>query len=127
MRQFLGGTPETARAAYESASAINFVSRGSPPTLLLHGRNDVRVRVDQAQRMAEALRREGKPVRLVLIPEMGHSTGYWAHHLLVLRETEAFLAECLGGRAARFDPLEWAARLSGRLPLFAAAEESGGR
>ena len=57
-------------------------------------------------------------MQYVTVPEMGHSMGYWAHHLRVLRATETFLADCLGGRAARFDPLEWAARLSGRLPLF---------
>ena len=36
MRQFLGGTPETAREAYDSASAYLHVGRGCPPTLLLH-------------------------------------------------------------------------------------------
>ena len=105
------------RARMEAASPINWAHRIERPLLILHGRNDVRVRIEQSERMADALRRAGKPVRFVRIPEMGHSTGYWAHHLLVLREAEAFLADCLGGRAARFDLLEWAARLTGRLPL----------
>ncbi len=76
------------------------------PALIVHGTNDVRVRVDQAQRMVEALRRAGKPVEYVEIPDMGHGIGWWVHRLKVLRKTEDFLHRCLGGRASRFDPFD---------------------
>jgi dipeptidyl aminopeptidase/acylaminoacyl peptidase len=106
------------RARMEKISPLNWADRIERPVLIVQGENDVRVRPEQSARMVEALRRRGRQVEYVTIPEMGHSMGYWAHHLRVLRATETFLSDCLGGRAARFDPLEWAARLSGRLPLF---------
>lgn len=40
MRQYLGGPPATAQAAYDSASALNHVTADAPPTLQLHGRLD---------------------------------------------------------------------------------------
>jgi dipeptidyl aminopeptidase/acylaminoacyl peptidase len=114
------GDPAVAvdRARMEKVSPLNWADRIERPVLIVQGANDVRVRPEQSARMVEALRSRGRPVQYVTVPEMGHSMGYWAHHLRVLRATETFLADCLGGRAARFDPLEWAARLSGRLPLF---------
>jgi len=73
------------------------------PVLIVHGARDVRVRIDQAERMVQALERAGKPVEYLRVPEMGHFMGYWAHRLAVLRKTEDFLQRCLGGRASRFD------------------------
>jgi dipeptidyl aminopeptidase/acylaminoacyl peptidase len=64
------------------------------------------VRVDQAERMVQALRQAGKPVEYLKVREMGHSMGYWAHRFEVLRTTEAFLQRCLGGRASRFDTFD---------------------
>jgi acetyl esterase/lipase len=66
----------------------------------------VRVRPAQSERMVEALRAAGKPVSHRVIAEMGHSPGYWAHHLTVLRDTEAHLRTCLGGRANRIEAFE---------------------
>ena len=66
----------------------------------------MRVRSDQAERMVEALRRAGKPVEYLFIPEMGHGMGYWAHRLEMLRRTETFLRGCIGGRASRIDPFD---------------------
>jgi dipeptidyl aminopeptidase/acylaminoacyl peptidase len=106
------------RERMDKASPLNSAERIERPVLIVQGESDVRVRAEQSARMVEALRSQGRPVEYVTVPEMGHSMGYWAHHLRVLRATETFLADCLGGRAARFDLLEWAARLSGRLPLF---------
>jgi acetyl esterase/lipase len=76
MRQFLGGTPETARAAYESASAINFVSRGSPPTLLLHGRNDALAWHRHSERLAARLGEHGVPHVYVELPWATHGFDY---------------------------------------------------
>ncbi|MCC7082068.1 MAG: S9 family peptidase [Burkholderiales bacterium] len=106
------------RERMRRTSPLALADRIEHPVLIVQGKNDVRVRAEQSVRMVEALRSRGRRVQYVAIPEMGHSLGYWAHHLRVLRAAETFLADCLGGRAARFDALEWAARLSGRLPLF---------
>jgi dipeptidyl aminopeptidase/acylaminoacyl peptidase len=101
-----------------AVSPINLAARIERPLLIMQGAADVRVPAEQSRAMVQRLREQGKPVQYVELPDMGHSTGYWAHHLAVLRHTERFLAQCLGGRAARFDALEWIARLSGRLPLW---------
>jgi dipeptidyl aminopeptidase/acylaminoacyl peptidase len=105
------------RERMQNVSPINLAERFERPVLIIQGEKDVRVPAEQSRTMVDRLRQHGKSVEYVAVADMGHSTGYWAHHLLVLRETERFLASCLGGRAARFDTMEWAARLSGRLPL----------
>ncbi len=76
------------------------------PVLIIHGAQDVRVRIDQAQRMVDALRQAGKPVEYLPIADMGHGMGWWVHRLAILRQTEDFFQRCLGGRASRFDPFD---------------------
>jgi len=105
------------RERMQSVSPLHLADRIEQPLLVIQGEKDVRVPVEQSRDMVERLRQNGKHVEYVVVEEMGHATGYWAHHLLVLRESERFLASCLGGRAARFDPMEWVARLTGRLPV----------
>ena len=50
LRQYLGGDPDTAQENYKSASAINFIGKTTPPTLLLHGARDPLVWVEQSIR-----------------------------------------------------------------------------
>ncbi len=87
-------------------SPLEHAYKAQRPALIVHGGRDVRVRIDQAERMVEALKRAGKPVEYLPIPEMSHGMGYWVHRLAVLRRTEEFLRRCLGGRASRFDAYE---------------------
>lgn len=102
------GNPANAddRAAMTRQSPLTHAQRLERPVLIITGGRDVRVRPDQSERMVAALRAAGKPVRHRVIAEMGHSPGYWAHHLTVLRETEAHLRACLGGRANRIEAFE---------------------
>ncbi len=96
------------RAEMTRRSPLHQAGAFERPVLLIHGQRDVRVRIDQAERMANALRSAGKHVSLVRIPDMGHNPGWWAHQYRILRETEQFLAPCLGGPARNFewtDPL----------------------
>jgi acetyl esterase/lipase len=74
LRKFLGGTPETAAAAYNSASGILLVGPGSPPTLLVHGTIDTLVWHKQSERLASRLQEAGVPHVLVSLP--------WATHAL---------------------------------------------
>lgn len=114
------GDPAVAadRERMQAVSPLGLAERIERPVLIMQGATDVRVPPEQSRAMVARLRELGRPVRYVELPDMGHSLGYWAHHLAVLRHTEEFLSDCLGGRAARFDALEWVARLSGRLPLW---------
>ena len=105
------------RAEMTRRSPLTHAAKLERPVLILHGDRDVRVRIDQSQRMADALVKAGKPVRFVAIRKMGHNPSWWAHQYQVMRETETFLQGCLGGRAVRFDwfdPLVWVwTRVSG--------------
>jgi acetyl esterase/lipase len=61
MRQYLGGTPDAARSAYESASAFSMFSAATPPTLLLHGVNDSLVWYRHSLRLDHRLAAAGIP------------------------------------------------------------------
>lgn len=76
MRQFLGGTPESARANYESASAIFHVNRHTPPTLLLHGTNDAVVWYRHSVRLDARLAVHGVPRAFVHLPWATHAFDY---------------------------------------------------
>jgi dipeptidyl aminopeptidase/acylaminoacyl peptidase len=84
-------------------SPLTYANNMRRPLLIVQGAKDVRVRIDQAERMVQALERAGKPVEYLAIPDMGHGSGWWVHRLKILRRTEDFLHRCLGGRAGRFD------------------------
>jgi acetyl esterase/lipase len=76
LRRFLGGTPETARQAYDSASAILLVGAHSPPTLLVHGTIDTLVWNRQSERLAARLTEAGVPNMLVSMPWATHALEY---------------------------------------------------
>jgi acetyl esterase/lipase len=59
LKQYLGGTPETAKRAYDSASAYGLISKRTVPMLLIHGANDELVWHKQSQRLAERLKQNG--------------------------------------------------------------------
>jgi dipeptidyl aminopeptidase/acylaminoacyl peptidase len=87
-------------------SPLAYAQNVERPVLIVHGAKDVRVRIDQSERMVEALRRAGKPVEYLALEDSGHGMGWWVHRLVLLRKTENFLQRCLGGRASRFDPFD---------------------
>jgi acetyl esterase/lipase len=70
---FLGGSPETARAAYRSASGAMLVTPRAPPTLILHGGLDINVFPEQAELLDRKLAAAGVPHALVLLPWAGHA------------------------------------------------------
>lgn len=99
------GNPED-REEMTRRSPLTHAQAMQRPVLIVHGAKDVRVRIDQAERMVDALRRAGKPVEYLAIEDMGHGMGWWVHRLAVMRRTEDFLQRCIGGRASRFDPFD---------------------
>jgi dipeptidyl aminopeptidase/acylaminoacyl peptidase len=91
------------RAAMNAKSPLYRADQVQGPMLLAHGGRDVRVKLDQSQRMADALTKAGKTVELVVYPKAGHGLYRWPDNLSFYRKTEDFLAQCLGGRSAGFD------------------------
>ena len=74
---YLGGPPSAVPEAYRLASPIAWVDRPLPPTLLVHGTGDRLVSVENARRLARALRDAGRPVEVLEIPLADH--GFDAH------------------------------------------------
>ncbi|MGC4071926.1 MAG: alpha/beta hydrolase [Nibricoccus sp.] len=73
IRQLTGGTPESARENFVSASPYLHAKRGVPPTLLMHGVIDSLVWRRQSERLAEKLQGEGVPCVLIELPWAVHA------------------------------------------------------
>ena len=78
-----------------ATSPLEQAARIKAPLLLAHGGRDRRVPVENAERMLEALRRNGKTVDWVLYPEEGHGFFFVANRVDYYRKVEAFLAKHL--------------------------------
>jgi acetyl esterase/lipase len=70
---FLGGNPQNASAAYDSASGALLVNADAPPTLILQGELDVNVFHEQSALLAERLSDARVPHALVSLPWAAHS------------------------------------------------------
>jgi acetyl esterase/lipase len=73
LKRFLGGTPDTATDAYDSASAAILAHPGAPPTLLLHGRLDINVFPREADLLAHKLHAAKVPHAVVTLPWAAHA------------------------------------------------------
>ena len=69
----MGGSPTRVEQAYFDASPINFVSAGSPPTLLIHGLLDEQVPADQSARLDDRLQQAGVKHLYVKLPWATHA------------------------------------------------------
>ena len=76
LRQFLGGTPDEAAKNYESASGFQLAKDTSPPTLLIHGRQDELVWVRQSERLDAQLESVGAKHFFVQLPWATHGFDY---------------------------------------------------
>jgi len=56
-----------------AASPLTYLSRDTPPILILHGDADDVVNVDQSRRFEAAMKKAGAPGELVVLPGVGHS------------------------------------------------------
>lgn len=70
------------------------------PVLLIHGRSDYIVRVEQSETMRDALRRAGKNVQYVDFEDEGHYWGNWqpANRQRMLEEIDRFIGQHIGAR-----------------------------
>ncbi|MDZ4782196.1 MAG: alpha/beta hydrolase [Planctomycetia bacterium] len=69
---FLGGNPESASAAFDSASGALHVNADAPPTLILQGELDVNVFHEQSELLANRLSDARVPHALVSLPWAAH-------------------------------------------------------
>ncbi len=76
LEDFLGGTYTKSPQIYAAGSPINFVTAQAPPTLLLHGQNDVLVAYEHSIRLQEKLAQKGVPHFLLTLPWATHGFDY---------------------------------------------------
>jgi len=76
---------------FRAVSPLHFASSFSIPALIMHGKKDRRVPVDQSRLMAGRLERAGKTFTYIEQPEGDHNFSREADRLQFLRELEAFL------------------------------------
>jgi dipeptidyl aminopeptidase/acylaminoacyl peptidase len=69
------------------------------PLMVVHGKNDPRVNIQESNQIVAALRDNGKPVEYLVGPNAGHS---YAQHSAM----ESFLAKYLGGRSQEDVPAD---------------------
>jgi acetyl esterase/lipase len=73
---FLGGTPATHAEAYAAASPITYASKTRVPTLLVHGKTDELVSVENARRLAARMLAARHPATVVEMPWATHGCDY---------------------------------------------------
>jgi acetyl esterase/lipase len=78
---------------FASVSPLRFPEQFSTPILIMHGKNDLRVPVEQSRKMAAKLSEAGKDVRYVEQPLGDHHLSRQGDRLQFLQEIEAFLAK----------------------------------
>jgi dipeptidyl aminopeptidase/acylaminoacyl peptidase len=85
----------TSRAKLVEASPRLRAGAIKAPILLIHGDKDTIVRVEQSERMAEALAKAGKPHELTVIADESHYFTRGANRTRMLEAIEAFLSKNL--------------------------------
>ena len=89
---------EEGRAFLAERSPLTHVDRISKPLLIGQGANDPRVKQAESEQIVQEMQDKNIPVTYVLYPDEGHGFARPENNLSFFAVTEAFLAECLGGR-----------------------------
>ncbi len=90
------------KAFLESRSPLSKVDAIKKPLLIGQGANDPRVKQSESDQIVTAMEQKKIPVTYVLFPDEGHGFARPENRLAFNAVTEAFLKECLGGRAEAF-------------------------
>lgn len=72
MKRVIGGSPNSAPEEYRERTALFHVDRIEAPFLLIHGRMDENVSLEQSIMLEEALKEAGKPVETWYFAEYTH-------------------------------------------------------
>ena len=78
---------------FASVSPLRFPEQFSTPILIMHGKNDLRVPVEQSRNLATKLKAAGKDYRYVEQPLGDHHFSRQEDRLQFLQEMESFLAK----------------------------------
>jgi dipeptidyl aminopeptidase/acylaminoacyl peptidase len=101
LENYFGGEPWNDEAAYRRASAMMFIKQAKTPTLIMHGGQDTRVPIGQAQELYMGLKKNNVPVTLVFYPREGHGLGEPRHQLDKMKREYAFFSKTVLGIEAK--------------------------
>lgn len=90
-RAFLGADKPGWMSALAALSPARLASRADAPVLLIHGKDDTLVRLEQSRRMERALVQAGKPVELVVLDGEDHWLSNEPTRIAALRASVAFV------------------------------------
>jgi dipeptidyl aminopeptidase/acylaminoacyl peptidase len=82
---------------WTKASAMAHIKKAKTPTLILHGANDQRVPIGQAQELYMGLKKNGVPVQLVFYPREGHGLQEPRHQLDKMKREYAHFSKYVLG------------------------------
>src|SRR5579884_102899 len=89
------GDPDANADLFREISPIHHVDRIEAPLLVIHGDNDPRVPLSEAEQIVEALERRGRPVQFLHFPDEGHGVIKLKNKLVAYPAIAAFLDEYL--------------------------------
>ena len=90
------GSLERDRELLERISPINHVARMTAPLLVIHGANDPRVPLSEAQQVVARLREMGRTVELLVFDDEGHGIKKLANKRVAYPAIARFLEDALG-------------------------------
>ncbi|HWP44372.1 MAG TPA: S9 family peptidase [Blastocatellia bacterium] len=93
LEAYFGAEPWDDLQIYNSRSAMSFIKQAKTPTLILHGEQDKRVPIGQAQELYMGLRKNGVPVELVFYPREPHGLQEPRHQLDKMRREYAWFSK----------------------------------
>jgi dipeptidyl aminopeptidase/acylaminoacyl peptidase len=100
LREAEYGSLENDRAFLEEISPINKVDRIRAPLLVIHGANDPRVPIIEAEQMVSQLRSLGRTVEFLRLDDEGHQIAKLKNKLVAYPMAADFLQRHLMGEAA---------------------------
>lgn len=122
-RQLGGSTDDVAgREFLRQRSPLTYAHQIKGSLLIAHGANDVRVKQSESDQIVKAMQANKLPVTYLIYPDEGHRISRTKNKISLGAITEAFLAQCLGGR---HEPIE-AALKGSSLVVPAGAEHIPG-
>ncbi|MEZ4457891.1 MAG: prolyl oligopeptidase family serine peptidase [Gemmatimonadales bacterium] len=105
LEEYFGAEPWDDEQAYRRASAMTFIKQARTPTLILHGQQDTRVPVGQAQELYMGLKKNDVPVELVFFPREPHGLREPRHMLDKIQREIAFFSRHVLGVEVKPEPV----------------------
>ncbi len=87
---------------YKKWSPINQTDYSDNKILLIHAEDDRRVPIEQSEKFYRKFKSSNE-IKFITLANESHGIGFWTNRLRILRESEKFLGQCLGGAKGGFD------------------------